>query len=87
MGYVYDGLMNLINGINYKIVNARCKSLVVAIWLGSPLRDLRYWYLIYYRNLTKRPEICSSMMTELINFSFRNKVQMFFKRDTLKLFV
>ena len=87
MSYVYDGLTNFRNCINYKIINVRCKSLTVTIWLGSPLREWRSWYLIYYRNLTKRLEICSSMMMELIKFSFRNKVPRFFGRDNLKLFV
>ena len=74
MSYVRDRLMNLRNCINYNIFNARCKSLVVIIWLGSLLRDSRSWYLIYYRNLTKILEVGSSMMTRLINFSSRNKV-------------
>ena len=55
--------------------------------VGSPLRESRSWYLMYYRNWTKRHEICSSMMAKLINFSFRNKIERFFRRDTLKLFV
>ena len=87
MSYVYDGLTNLRNCINYKIIKSRCKSLVVTVWLGSPLRDSRSWYLIYYRNLTKRLEVGLSMMTKLVNFSFRNKVQRFFRKDTSKLFI
>ena len=85
MSYVYDGLTNLINCIYYKIVNARCKNLVVTKWLGSRLRDSRSRYLIYYRNLTKRLEVGSSMTMKLINFGFRNQVQRFFRRDTSKL--
>ena len=85
MSYLYDGLTNLLNCINYKIINARGKSLTITVWLGSHLRESRSWYLIYYRNFTKRLEVCLSMMTKLINFSFRNKVQRFFRRDTLKL--
>ena len=87
MSYVCDGLTNLRNCINYNIINSRCKSLAITVWLGSPLRDLGAWYLIYYRNLTKILEVGSSMTTKLINFSFRKKVQSFFRRDTSKLFV
>ena len=87
MSYVYDGLTNLRNCINYKIINARCKSLAITVWSCSPLRESRSWYLIYYRNLTKILEVCSSMTTKLINFSFRNKVQRFFRRETSKLFI
>ena len=43
--------------------------------------------MIYYRNLTKRLDVGLSMTTKLINFSFRNKVQRFFKRDTSKIFI
>lgn len=57
MSYLCDGLTNIRICINYKIINSRCKSLAITVWLGSPLRDLRSWYLIYYRNLTKRLEV------------------------------
>ena len=87
MSYVYDGMTNFTNCTNYKIINVRYESFTITAWLGSPLRESRSWYFIYYRNLTKRLEVCSSMTTKLINFSFRNKIQRFFKRDTLKLFV
>jgi hypothetical protein len=87
MSYIYDGLRNLRNCINYNIINARHKSLTITVWLGSPLRDLRSWYFLYYRNLTNRLEVGSSMTAKLVNFSFSNKVQRFFQIDTSNIFV
>jgi hypothetical protein len=87
MIYTCNGLTNLKNCINYKIANAICKILAITVWLVSPLRDFRSWYLIYYRNLTKRLEVGLSMTTKLINLISRNKVQRFFRRNTLKVFV
>ena len=76
MSYVHDRLTNMRNCMYYKIINVRCKNLTITVWLGSPLRLLRSWYLIYYRNLTKILEVCLSMMMKLINFIFRNKVHL-----------
>ena len=87
MRYICDGLMNLINCINYKIVNAICKSLAITLWLRSPLKDSRSCYLIYNRNLTKILEVGLSMTMKFVNFIFRNIVQRFFQSDTSKLFV
>ena len=53
----------------------------------SPYDWVLLWYLIYYRNLTKRFEVCSSMTMKLIKFSFRSKVQRLFRRNTSKIFV